>query len=120
MPVLRDWELAPRRRQVLWGQGPIRRSYVLVAPKLAVAAEEVIERGRPLLAPVVLFQRIPVVGLRHERLSLAGGGILFGSLIASHLATTSEVIGRRVHGRRRSCEHNLRAVSDRSGAGPCI
>ena len=41
-------------------------------PKLVAAAEEVIERGRPLLAPVVLYQRIPVVGLRHERLVLAG------------------------------------------------
>jgi hypothetical protein len=92
MPVLRDWELALDADKVLWGQGADPAVIRARRPKLVATAEEVIERGRPLLAPVVLFQRIPVVGLRHERLLLAGGGTLFGSLIANHLATTSEVI----------------------------
>ena len=92
MPVLRDWELAIDADKVLWGQGADPAIIRARRPKLVAAAEEVIELGRPLLAPVVLYQRIPVVGLRHERLLLAGGGTLFGSLIASHLATTSEVI----------------------------
>jgi len=92
MPVLRDWELALDADKVLWGQGADPAVIRARRPKLVAAAEEVIELGRPLLAPVVLFQRIPVVGLRHERLLLAGGGTLFGPLIASHLATTSEVI----------------------------
>ena len=45
-------------------------------PKLAEIAEAAIAEGRPFLAPVVLYRRIPVTELRHERLLLDGGGSL--------------------------------------------
>ncbi len=92
MPVLRDWELALDADKVLWGQGADPAIIRARRPKLVAEAEAVIEEGRPLLAPAVLYRRIPVAGLRHERLLLAGGGILLGPLIAGHLAAASEVI----------------------------
>jgi hypothetical protein len=92
MPVLRDWQLELDADKVLWGQGADPAVIRVRRPKLVAAAEAVIEAGRPRLSPAVLYRRIPVVGLRHEQLQLAGGGVLFGSLIAHHLAAASEVI----------------------------
>lgn len=92
MPVLRDWNLALDADKVLWGQGADPALIRARRPKLAVVAEEAIAAGRHLLAPAVLYRRIPVAELRHERLLLAGGGLLLGPLIAGHLAAASEVI----------------------------
>jgi hypothetical protein len=78
--------------KVLWGQGADPAIVRARRPKLAAIAEAAIVAGRPFLAPAVLYHRIPVVGLRHERLGLAGGGVLLGPLIAQHLATASDVI----------------------------
>jgi hypothetical protein len=92
MPVLRDWELTLDADKVLWGQGADPALVRARRPKLVAIAEAAIKEGRPFLAPVVLYQRLPVAGLRHERLLLADGGVLLGPLIASHLAGASEVI----------------------------
>ena len=88
MPVLRDWDLALDADKVLWGQGADPAIIRARRPMLAALAESVIEEGRPLLDPVVLYQRIPVAGHRHERLVLRGprssgrgDGSLLGSLI---------------------------------------
>ena len=91
MPVLRDWELALDADKVLWGQGADPALVRARRPKLAEIAEAAIAEGRPLLAPVVLYRRIPVVGLRHERLLLEGGSLV-GPLIADRLAAASEVV----------------------------
>jgi hypothetical protein len=92
MPILREWDLKLDADKVLWGQGADPAVMRARRPKLVVAAERAIEVGRPLLAPVVLYQRIAVAELRHERLTLVGGGVLKGPLIASQLAGASEVI----------------------------
>ena len=92
MPVLNDWELALDADKVLWGQGADPTLIRARRPKLAVVAEEAIAAGRHLLTPAVLYRRIPVAELRHERLLLAGGGALSGPLIADRLAAASEVI----------------------------
>ena len=92
MPVLRDWDLALDADRVLWGQGANPAVIRARRPKLAELAERAIEEGRPYLAPAVLYRRISVVGLRHERLTLAGSGRLQGPLIAGRLAAASEVI----------------------------
>jgi len=91
MPVLNDWELALDADKVLWGQGADPARVRARRPKLAEIAEAAIAEGRPLLAPVVLYRRIPVVGLRHERLLLEGGSLV-GPLIADRLAAASEVV----------------------------
>jgi hypothetical protein len=92
MLILKDWDLALDADQVLWGQGADPALIRARRPKLVAAAEKVIEQGRPLLVPTALYQRLPVVELRHERLSLVGGDVLLGPLITSHLAAASEVI----------------------------
>jgi hypothetical protein len=92
MPVLRDWELALDADKVLWGQGADPAIVRVRRPSLVAEAEAAIEEGRPLLAPAVLYERIPVVELRHGRLLLEGGGVLLGPLITDHLAAASEVI----------------------------
>jgi hypothetical protein len=92
MPVLRDWELALDADKVLWGQGADPARVRARRPKLVAIAEAAIEEGRPYLSPAVLYRKIAVAGLRHERLLLADGGILQGPLIANHLAAASEVI----------------------------
>ena len=91
MPVLRDWELARDVDKVLWRQGADPVRVRARRPKLAEIAEEAIAEGRLLLAPVVLYRRISIAGLRHERLLLEGGS-LAGPLIADRLAAASEVI----------------------------
>ena len=92
MPVLREWELALNADKVLWGQGADPTRVRARRPKLVTIAEAAIDEGRPYLSPAVLYRRIAVAGLRHERLLLADGGVLLGSLIATHLAAASEVI----------------------------
>ena len=92
MPILRNWDLALDADKVLWGQGANPAVIRARRPVLATVAGEVIPDGMPLIAPALIYRRIPVVEFRHERLVLAGGGSLLGPAIASHLATASEVI----------------------------
>lgn len=92
MTILRDWDLVLDADKVLWGQGADPALVRARRPKLVAIAEAAIAEGRSFLAPAVLYRRIPVVGLRHERLSLADGGALLGPLIAKHLAAAAEVI----------------------------
>ena len=92
MPVLNDWELALDADKVLWGQGADPARVRARRPKLVALAEAAIEEGRTYLAPKVIYRRVAVSELRHERLLLADGGVLQGPLIAGHLAAASEVI----------------------------
>ncbi len=91
MPVRRDWDLVLDADMVLRGQGAdpavVRgRSQALVA-----IAEQALAEARPLLAPAVLYRIVEVEGLRHERLTLAGGARLNGSLVAEHLGAAQHV-----------------------------
>jgi hypothetical protein len=92
MPILRDWDLALDADKVLWGQGADPAAIRARRPILATLAGEVIAEGSPLLAPVLLYRRIQVAEVRHERLVLADGGSLSGPAIADHLGAAREVI----------------------------
>jgi hypothetical protein len=92
MPILRDFDLSLDVDKVLWGQGANPSVIRARRPALAALAGEAIVEGSPLLAPVLLYERFPVTGFRHERLSLAGGGSLQGSAIAGYLGAAREVI----------------------------
>jgi hypothetical protein len=92
MPVLCEWNLAVDADRVLWGQGADPARVRARRPALVKIAEEVIEEGSPMLAPVVLYRRIGVESFRHETVSLAGGGKLQGPLVASQLAGSTELI----------------------------
>ena len=54
-------------------------------------AEQAVEAGRPLLAPVVVTDTFAVEELRHERLRL-GPGHLSGPLVAEHLHAARAVV----------------------------
>jgi hypothetical protein len=92
MPIVRDWDLALDADKVLWGQGANPSVIRQRRPKLAAIADEVIAEGRPLLDPAVLYRRVPVEEVRHERLRLAGGGSLQGPAVGSYLSAACEVI----------------------------
>ena len=92
MPILADWNLTVDADKVLWGQGADPAVVRGRRPRLVQIADEAIEEGRPLLEPVVLYDTFDVLGLRHERLDLAGGRSLSGPLIAQQLGRASRVI----------------------------
>lgn len=92
MPVLRDWDLAIDADKVLWGQGADPSALRSRSPRLAQIAAQVIDEGMPFIDPVVLYDAYDVVGLRHERLGLAGGGSLSGPLIAQQLGAAKRVV----------------------------
>jgi len=90
MPVWREWDLTVDADAVLRGQGAdpaiIRgRSAILVS-----VAERAIREGSHLIKPEVLFRRLAVDRVAHERITLEGNGILQGKLLAQHLAPASE------------------------------
>ena len=99
MPILRDWNLALDADKVLWGQGADAAIIRARRPSLVTIAERALVEGCPLLEPVVIYDRLPVVALRHERLTLASSRpegsrtytYLAGPLIALHLAAATEV-----------------------------
>lgn len=91
MPVLREWDLVVDADAVLRGQGADpaiirRRSAMLVS-----VAERAIREGSHLIKPEVLYRRLAVDRVVHERITLEGNGILQGRLLAQHLGPASEV-----------------------------
>ncbi len=92
MPVLDGWDLELDVDAVLRGQGAEPAAIRARSPLLVETAARALEEGLPLVEPVVVYHRLPVESVRHERLTLAGGGVLSGSLIGQHLAPAEEVI----------------------------
>jgi hypothetical protein len=92
MPVLRNWELIIDVDQVLRGQGADPAMIRQRSPRLVDLAERVIEDESSLLKPALLYRRMKVNHVIHERISLEGGGELRGKLPATHLAPASEVV----------------------------
>ena len=92
MTVLRNWELIIDADQVLRGQGADPAAIRQRSPKLVNLAERAIEDGTPLLKPELLYRRLKVDDVIHERIRLEGGGELRGKLLVEHLAPASEVI----------------------------
>jgi hypothetical protein len=92
MPVLRDWELIIDADQVLRGQGADPKAIRKRSPKLLDLAERAIEEGTPLLKPELLYRRLKVNQVIHERIKLEAGMELRSKLLTEHLAPASEVI----------------------------
>lgn len=92
MPVMNQWELSLDVDQVLRGQGADPAALRQRSPRLVELAEQAIEEGTPLLNPALVFQRLAVEGIHHERIKLEGGRELRGKLIAQHLAPAREVL----------------------------
>ena len=92
MPNMTGWELVLDEDAVLRGQGADPAIIRERSLRLVQLAAKALEEGRPLLRPQVFYSRRQVKALRHERLTLAGGGFLAGSLISQHLSPAQEVV----------------------------
>jgi hypothetical protein len=91
MPVLLDWNVEIAVADVLRAQGVDPALAQARRPRVVALAEEALRVGRELIHPAVVYRQWPVAGLRHEVLSLAGGGCLRGPLIADRLSAAQEV-----------------------------
>jgi hypothetical protein len=92
MQVLTDWSLHLDIDLILRWQGvEPTRARQRNSPLLRIAAEA-LQLGRPLVQPSALIHSLPVEAVRHERLSLAGGGSLSGPAITKFLSPAQEVV----------------------------
>jgi hypothetical protein len=89
--ILRDWRLDVDVDIVLRGQGADPAAIRARQPRMVQMAERALSEGLALIEPVVVSRELPVVSLRHEQLTLAGGAQLTGALIAQHLAAAERV-----------------------------
>jgi len=92
MPVLADWSLELDVDDVLRGQGADPAKLRARSPRLIEAAMRALEEGHSLLAPRVLYKRLPVEEVRHEQVRLGGGERLQGTLLAQHLGGAHEAV----------------------------
>jgi hypothetical protein len=92
VPIRTDWVLELQVDQVLRGQGADPAIVRARRPQLVEVATRALSEGQGLLSPRVLHEAYRVERLRHERLTLAGGGTLSGVLIARHLASAEQVV----------------------------
>jgi hypothetical protein len=92
MPVVRDWDLIIDADQVLRGQGADPAAIRSRSPKLVEMAARSIVEGTPFLKPSLLYRRVGIESVRHERIKLEGGAELRGKLLVQHLAPASEAI----------------------------
>jgi hypothetical protein len=91
MPILRDWNLAITVDLILAGQGADPAVIRARRPALVEAAERILEEAQPLLAPAILYRRIPIEGVRHDRLTLQEG-TLSGTTAVQRLAAAQEIV----------------------------
>ncbi len=89
--VIRDWELKIDVDMVLRGQGADPALVRQRKPRLVDIAERALRIGLELIKPAAIYRTIPIELMRHERLVLAGGAQLAGSLLAQHLAPAQRV-----------------------------
>jgi hypothetical protein len=87
-----DWELKLDEDAVLRGQGADPAIIRQRSPRLVQMATRALEDGRPLLRPQVHFAYHEVESIRHERVTLTGGGFLSGAMIAQHLGPAQQII----------------------------
>jgi hypothetical protein len=89
--ILKDWCKGLDVDSVLRGQGADPAVIRSRSPAVTRFAEQALADGMPLLSPVVIYCRLPVESVRHERIALQGGALLTGKLVAEHLAPAQEI-----------------------------
>jgi hypothetical protein len=92
MPILDEWELTPDIDQVLRGQGAVPEIIRTRSPNLVDLAERAIAEGSSLIRPRLIYRRMVLESVMHERLLLHGGGKLQSSLLAQHLSPAEELV----------------------------
>ena len=89
--ILVDWDLSIDVDTVLRNQGIDPQVARQRRPLFVTLAERALVEGLPLLDTAAVYRTLRVEAVRHERLTLEGGGILTGRLIAQHLAPAEQV-----------------------------
>ena len=89
--VLRDWQLNIDADMVLRGQGADPEVIRARKPRLVEMAERAVQEGFLLIEPAVVYRFVQVETMKHERLILADGMSLTGSLISQHLSPARSV-----------------------------
>jgi hypothetical protein len=92
MKTIDDWELTLDVDQVLRGQGADPQIIRKRSPNLVEIAERAIIDGSSLLNPQLIYRRVKLESVLHERLLLAGGSELHSKLLAQHLSPAQEVV----------------------------
>jgi hypothetical protein len=92
MPTIDDWELTIDIDQVLRGQGAEPEIIRKRSPNLVDLAARAIVEGSPLIKPRLIYRRMALESVMHERLLLRGGGKLQSSLLAQHLSPAEEIV----------------------------
>lgn len=92
MPHLENLPIELDVDTVLRAQGADPESVRARRPDLVEDTRQALEAGLPLLAPRALYATHRVTDVRHNRLTLEGGGRLTGAFLLEHLAPASEVI----------------------------
>ena len=88
MPILTDLVPTLEVAHVLRGQGvdPDR-----ARPRVVAAARGVLDEAQSLLAPAALYTVLPVRDFQHQRVTLEGGAVFTGTLVARALAGATQV-----------------------------
>jgi len=86
--IVLDLDFTLEVEHVLRGQGvdPAR-----ARPGLFAVAREVLEEAQSLLAPAALYTILPMHDLQHQRVTLDGGAVFEGPLVARALVGATEV-----------------------------
>jgi hypothetical protein len=92
MPILEDWDLALDSEQVLRGQGADPDLIRERSPNLLELAERAINEASPILEPRLIYRRIALQSVIHERLLLHGGAELQSKLLAQHLSPAEQIV----------------------------
>jgi hypothetical protein len=89
--TLTGWQLDIDADMILRGQGADPAVVRQRKPKLVETAEQALADGMRWIQPAVVYRVLDVESLRHETMTLYGGGKLKSGLIAEHLAQAGQV-----------------------------
>ena len=92
MPIWESPALLIDEDAVLRGQGADPLAIRQRRPKLLDVANLAIQEGHEFLEPRVLFQKLKVEAVRHQKLILEDGKKLSGSLVINHLSSAEYVV----------------------------
>jgi hypothetical protein len=87
--IITDFQPSLKAVHVLRGQGIDRPEHV--SPGIVKVAEDVLDEAHALLAPAAMYTVLGVDEFRPDRVTLAGGAVFEGALVARALAGASQV-----------------------------
>lgn len=110
--VVQNWPLEVDVDMVLFGQGADAGKIRARNPRAVALAEQALREGKPLIDSRVVYRKVAIRSVRHERVLLEGTGELTGSLVVQHLASAVYImaviatIGERLEARISAAEKN--------------